>query len=208
MVHPIIYRFRVIDDVYVILSDQKDNINIFSKLLPDAVIKGIESYYISLEENTSEDDIFKGENNYRILDVLKALNTILLVEFGITIYGYYNYYDQDEYAFLNFNNIVIELQKTMYKKITYDDDERKKVYIFPISNMEYNKVSYDGSKYTYINPENRDITKHRMSCNNLIDITYEDFDTRTDVIYKCKETSEYFYLKYLKYKNKYLALRK
>ena len=212
-IHPIIYRFNIKEDIYVLISPDKDNINIFNILLKP-VIKKIKSYFNSIDNDSNDSNVFKGEKNYRILYILKALNTILQymgdnVEL-FNIYGYYNYYDQDEYAFFNFDKISYNTSKTSYYSVTY----KAKSYFFPISNKEYEQISFDGSRYT-----DDDGIKHRMSCNKLIDITYKNFMdssyTQLPAImdsgyttYRCKQRSEYFRNKYLKYKNKYLQLKK
>ena len=214
MVQPIIYRFNIKPSNIVLVSHEKDNIDIFNKLLKP-IINNIKAYYTKLDEdnnifnniynnNIYNNNIFKGEKNYRILHILKALNTIIS-QFNITISGYYNYYDQDEYAFLNFNNIVDNIIFSNYISITYkNEDKINVIYNFPISIADYNIISGDGTKYTDIKPKFLSRLKYRMSCNNLINITYKNFDTDTPIIYNCKPDEEYFKNKYLKYKNKYL----
>ena len=208
IVQPIIYRFNIKPSNIVLVSHEKDNIDIFNKLL-NPVINKIKAHYTNLDDKIAGDtnifnaNIFKGEKNNRILYILKALNTIIS-QFNITISGYYNYYDQDEYAFLNFNNIVDNIISSNYISITYKkEDKLEIIYNFPMSIANYNIISGDGTKYTYIEPKTFKTIKYRMSCNNLINITYKNFDTDTSIIYNCKPDEEYFKNKYLKYKNKY-----
>jgi len=209
-IQPIIYRFKI-KNVFVLVSSDKNNETIFNILLKP-IINDIKNIYIS-EENESE--IFKGDNNKRILYILKALNTIIC-DLGISICGYYNYYDQDEYALLNSPDLIYDLDESKITQILYynNEDNIDETFIFPVLKKDFIKIATDGTRYTDLNikdPRNIDVTKYRMVCNYLKTIYYQNFDDKTrDDEYNCSdyENSSYFEKKYLKYKKKYLILRK
>ena len=156
-----------------------------------------------------EPDMFKGEKNYRILIILKLLNLLLPPEYNIS--GYYNCYDQFEYAFILSSINIVELKISIMKrielikdgtiyKLNIPDDLTRDIYSQISSSVGYTE-NYDyGGKY--------------MNCNEIRNILYTDFDNNhitnsfdcnADVIPNCSDMM--LHKKYMKYKLKYLALR-
>jgi hypothetical protein len=216
MCSPVIYRFNI-KPVNIIVSANKNNINILGKIFgyPINKLDNIYGYYntiknfcdelLALLKNNDEiDQIFSGENNYRILIILDELNKIVTNP-KKKIYGYYNYYDQNEYGLILSPKLLPEnIIKTSYLDITYKNEDEQAKYTFPIEYQLYVSISSDSVRYKGIGDTNN------MRCENLVSITYKDFDTMKPIIYKCTKPTyynRYHYKKYLKYKSKYKALK-
>lgn len=216
MISPVIYRFNI-KPVNIIACDDKNNISILGKIF-GYIINRIEhsyGYYSKIKmfcdemiEVLKNDDeiyqIFSGENNYRILIILDELNKIITNP-KKKIYGYYNYFDQNEYGLILSPKLLPEnIIKSGYLSITYKNEDEQVNYTFPIAYELYVTLSNNSVRYKGIS----DINK--MRCENLVSVTYKDFDTMKPVIYNCTKPTyynRYHYKKYLKYKSKYKALK-
>jgi hypothetical protein len=218
-VSPIIYRFELNSLKILKLENYYNNIdNIFSSLLSKDCIKIIKEYYFKKDsliptlktKKQIEDTLLSQENNYRILLILKYFNTCISKDIN-KIYGYYNYYDQNEFAFLLINQNIKKdtIIKSEYKSFKYTDDEEKKFdYTFPLDYDIYSKITNDGTRYG----SSWNMTElKRMGCNFIKQIEYQNFDDlSSNLIYNCnsKSIDIKYYKKYIMYKNKYLLLKK
>ena len=214
-VTPIIYRFKINQKNILLITDYNNQINIiFMNLIPKEYIDRIETYFS--EKDGSKNNILVGENNYRILLILKYYNNHI-IDHNNRIYGYYNYYDQNELALLQIKDIIVHdsLNKSEYINIKYIlNKSQELINYFPIEYELYNTLASNYIRYDTLIVGKLEQHKYkRMRCNNdfnrIIEIIYQDFDnTSKNLIYNCDTPSEYIknYLKYLKYKKKYIKL--
>ena len=228
-IQPIICRFSFNKPIRVINSFTTDNINIFDGILKEKINKYINRIIqdscdrateerefirksrISNNEGNLTKITFTQENNKYILSIIKELNNFLPREQHI--YGYKNDFDQKEIALINFNEFVTDLNISKITEISKDAISFK----FPLLNTEYIKIqksirSLYGDQTEF--PEvTEKILKKRMFLISDISIKYENFDNNRIIEeYKKEDINLYFkggyYLKYLKYKAKYLQLKK
>lgn len=214
-VTPIIYRFKINQKNIILITNYDNQIyNIFRNLIPKEYINRIETYFSEIDG--SKNNILVGENNYRILLILKYYNNHI-IDHNNRIYGYYNYYDQNELALLQIKDIIVHdsLNKSEYINIKYKLEEPLElINYFPIDYELYNNLASYYIRYDTLIVDKLDQHEYkRMRCNNdinkIIEITYQDFENKSqNLIYKCDTPSEYlkYYLKYLKYKKKYIKL--
>ena len=76
------------------------------------------------------------EKNYRILLIIEIINKYLPEDMQIS--GYYNYFDENEIAFINRDGLIIDLIESKYKTINYyhfgDEDRSELLSLnFPVS---------------------------------------------------------------------------
>ncbi len=202
LIYPNIFRFKILnpENFYLLNSRDKNNINIFKYIIDNYIIQQIIKYY-----NTDEQKVFSGEKNYRILLILEIINKFL--PDNIKINGYYNYYDQNEIAFINDDNLLTNINLSNYKSIKFiNEDNIEQTLNFPIDKNTFVKQGLGeltGYKEHY---QKQDL--YRMFCHKYYSIKYESFDNKDQIeTYICKNSEEYFKQKYLKYKQKYLKLK-
>jgi hypothetical protein len=220
-VQPVIYRFTInnLDTCKLLNSSNRNNVNIFRNILNDDIINKIIKYYKRLDDENDMgyfeyiEKVFKGEKNYRILLILECINKYLPEDKRFN--GYYNGYDQNECAFIDIKNIIVDIVESKYISINFKNGNKE--YIFPCTKDIFQEIhSYQPIEYKSVFDINGIvIDKYKMTCNKDIinHIKYESFDLskepREIIIYTCKTQVEYYYQqKYLKYKNKYLNLKK
>ena len=164
---------------------------------------------------------FERENNKYILIILNELNKFLSED--KKIYGYKNIFDQKEIALCNRTKIIDDSIKiSKYLHIKFDNDYKEELK-FPCAYSEYfKKVSSIDKKivgYSLKSDMKKIFPKvtftstpelYRMYPIKPIMINHEDFDEAGKPIEHLfnKPIPDYFEKKYLKYKMKYLQLKK
>jgi len=214
-IQPIIFKFKLKENIRIINSVSCDNFNIFNGILNENIEKFI-NYIIdeSCErkrdpkrpEIDTEHSRYYKDYNVSILLILEQLNKYL--QSDQKIYGYKNDNDQKEVGLINFNQLINEssLKKSNIKKIT----NRAYNFIFPISSHDYQKLPkiYKSLYQDQKNIDPMKDCKFRMTLEDGQSIEYEDFnDNNKSIIHKALSKDEYFKKKYLKYKNKYKNLK-
>ena len=172
--------------------------NIFRNLYRDLLIS--EGYL----DVPSDNELFFGKNNKHILYIIEAINRIVNFQY-FKIYGYFNINDQNETAVINFNDLVNRdrIKKYTYTRIIYDNDE----YTLPFSTP---RTFEDIGVADYNDPES-----FKLNCKFIDLIIYYKGEEPSDQekMYDCKLYSRvpstgFNFKKYLKYKQKYLQLKK
>ena len=204
-IEPCIYQFEINNNFFLLNSNNELNKDIFNDLLPAELFKEIIKYY-KHNDNTI-DILFSGEKNSRILQILEILQKYSFFK----IYGYRNKYDQIETAFINFEKVCIlnSLKKSKIKSIKILGEF---IINFPLNIEEYkiqvqtiNGEEETGMGLSSYGPNIK--LHYTMSCHLIKEISYEDFDNQQNIkTFKCENTK--YYQKYLKYKKKYLLLKK
>jgi hypothetical protein len=225
---PNIFKFKLLKPIRIIKSTDLFNSKLFKgfgSLYSDNIHDIIYKYFIEKDEYKEENieknieklkkQILLGNNNIRILYIIEAINFYIShYNPQYIINGYQNEKDQNEFAiinpkeFINFNSI----EKYIYTRFKYNNTE----FIFTNDkiNPQIKKYTDENEIYT-IYSQNYD--KYRMNCSRLnLQIYYRKVDDSDNFIenedeieYNCINTSSKdFYNKYLKYKNKYLKLKK
>ena len=219
IIEPLIYRFNIKDSKnFIIIQSQMPNLynyDIFNAYLSKDCIRRIFEYYkkednnIEILDTDYREKFLNEDNNYRILLILEVINHLL--DGKLVFYGYHNYNDQKEIAFINNGNLIQNITGSKYKEIKYYNENisNDEIIQFPITLNDNNKKifgSYNTVGYSEISEHGYD--KFRMFCDNLKYIKYESFDDKSQIlIYNCKKRSEYYEQKYLKYKSKYIKLK-
>ena len=75
-IQPVIYRFNINipEKLYLLQSPNKNNVNIFRRILSDSKLQDICNFYVSKNKDEDINKMFIGENNYRILLILQIIN--------------------------------------------------------------------------------------------------------------------------------------
>jgi hypothetical protein len=208
---PVFFEFKMKNVPIIILqSTDKDNKQIFTGI--PGIIEKFITFINNLQGETfTIDNIFSGNNNKYILYLLEAINRIYNCKF-FKINGYMNELDQCEIALMGFNNLVQSdsVIKYIYTKLKYNDCET----ILPLVPARNIRTIYEISGFyhqSYINNGIIDNTKSRMDCQSKnLQIYYKAENTTEEYMFNCLELSSAitFEQKYLKYKAKYLQLKK
>ena len=205
---PVIYRFNL-KEINLINSPNKENKNIFKGLLPDELIGRLDDVLKRNGIKEGMNSFTKQENKY-ILIILEQLNKIL--EEANKIYGYYNYYDQNEIGLTEFyKNVISEsIIESKYRTINMAG----RITNFPIKLTRDNIIKIDNVQY---DNEEQNFTKDATTLKfrmfltddyNETTIIIDDFDNLRDTYTWIKPRfNDFFKLKYLKYKQKYLQLK-
>lgn len=265
---PYLYKFSFNRPIKLMISSDNNNNNIlggfdnyfygsFNKFINDKdknkeYTHSINEFRVAFREvfvninktcYKEEERQFKIQNNYKILQFIKAINMIIDNYYPHIekIDGYINEFDQQEIAVIDFNKL---LDQTSLKssKILNLESSNNKTYNFPINDFvkelddskdkgetDIADVISNHIRYAYIpKVSNSDKDKYLMIAKNGIKINYQDFDDNSKILlYEGTSSDELFTIdsllstereinrpsiiwknKYLKYKNKYLALKK
>lgn len=223
-IHPSIFKFKINKSINLIESKNLNNEGIFKNILEDSLISEIEGI---LRSNSIPN--FQGEKNKYILLILIELNKFLSPE--NQIYGYMNYFDQNEIGLINFNDLVDRdsvkeskyLSITVHSKIVDQkiiNHDSPITFVFPLAKDDFNLLVKQtqyvtsgnaeyfakerGEKFTVRESMWRMIMQDRRN-----KIEYQNFDDISKVeSWNPSELEKFFELKYLKYKQKYLQLKK
>lgn len=202
-IQPKIFRFKLKQYIRLIKSKTFDNYDIFLNILDSGLV-----FIIKATLNKHGISNFELQNNKYILLILEEFNKLVSDEYKI--YGYQNYYDQNEIAINNFFNLVdmASIKESDYKSISTLEnafgEEDIQILTFPntkdkIANFlvtEYaSRKKVDGT------------TMYRMIMKKNT-ILYNDFDTGATINWISPDIDEFYKLKYLKYKQKYIELKK
>jgi len=204
-IQPKIFRFKLKQLIKLIKSKTFDNYDIFLNILDSGLIFKIKA---KLKEYGISN--FELQNNKYILLILEEFNKLVSDEYKI--YGYQNYYDQNEIAVNNFFNLVDvnSIKESDYKLIstTQNISEKEEIQILNFPNTKDNIAQFLITDYA--NREKVDGTKMwRMIMKNKNNtIIYNDFDTGTPLKWTPPDIDEFYKSKYLKYKQKYIELKK
>jgi hypothetical protein len=144
-IEPHIYRFTFTEEIKLLQSPNKNNIDIFRYIFDDSLIDEINKYFIETYKNILE-DIFSGEKNIRILLILEIINEFLPKKMRFN--GYYNIYDQSETAIIN-TNIISNITESKYISIKLKKEHN--ILNFPCSKEDFdNLLSLQPIHYTDI----------------------------------------------------------
>ena len=216
---PHIYSFRLKQPLKLINSKTNHNMEIFDKFFPFGkyFYKKFIKYVFNEDFN---DDTFSIVNNKRILYIIEAINRFINMNLNshLKINGYKNDFDQSEIAVIGFTNLV-DKQSIKEYKIT-EIGKNGQYFQFPIKfDKKYNyldetdfykiisEINYI-TKSTMLNGSL--INKSRMTCPDNLIIKYRNTDgSELKQIFNCGcMPIDVWQKKYLKYKNKYLKLKK
>ncbi len=225
-------KFKLQGEIKVINSENIHNNNIFLYLLKPYVNKAIvdalkirhefvikltnlhNSYYANGE--------FSNENNKFILIILNELNKFI-VEPENKIYGYYNKLDQNEVALIQRTNLINPDSVKISKYTRFIREEPKGTITFPTVYDNYlnyfsdivvtyitgDKLITNLDHIKCIKNKGYNLNAYRMyQLKSNTQIYYQDFDNDSvELEFKPPETEDYWKQKYLKYKQKYIALK-
>jgi len=216
---PHIYTFKMNQSLKLINSKTNHNMEIFDKFFPFGkyFYKKFIKYVFNEDFN---DDTFSIVNNKRILYIIEAINRFINMNLNshLKINGYKNDFDQSEIAVIGFTNLV-DKQSIKEYKIT-EIGKNGQYFQFPIKfDKKYNyldetdfykiisEINYI-TKSTMLNGSL--INKSRMTCPDNLIIKYRNTDgSELKQIFNCGcMPIDVWQKKYLKYKNKYLKLKK
>ena len=211
LIQPKIFRFKLKKSIKLIKSNTVNNEYIFLNILDDRLIAQLLEFL-----NSKDIKNFTGVANLYILLILDEFNKLVSDEYKI--YGYKNYYDQNEIGITNFSNLVDEtsIKESDYKsfsivKSILGQDEIL-TYNFPIDKTQLYEMFFSGLdkdvKYADGLNKDKELLKRMIVEDKRIKITYNDFDTGKPVEWTPPDIDEFFKLKYLKYKQKYIELKK
>jgi hypothetical protein len=209
LIQPKIFRFKLKKSIKLIKSNTVNNEYIFLNILNDRLIAELLEFL-----NSKNIKNFTETDNLYILLILDEFNKLVSDEYKI--YGYKNYYDQNEIAITNFSNLVDEtsIKESDYKSFSivqsvFGQDEIV-TYNFPIGKTQIYEILGLDARVKYADGLNKDkeLLKRMIIDDKRIKISYNDFDTGKPVEWTPPDINEFYKLKYLKYKQKYINLKK
>jgi hypothetical protein len=222
---PIMFEFKLTNNPNVINSSNIFNHNI----LLFFGIENINKFLTDMGDKFAPDNLALGYNKY-ILYICEAYNQYLqsneYLNYNyelLKINGYCNKKDQYEIALTSFDSFVDN--KTIIKYVFTKIVKNKVDFVLPFT-QDYcdlkeketgNAIHIYKEKFNnnikVVNSHDLNIDAvHRMSCGDKSDVQihYKNEITNEEKIFDCADKSEQYYWrkKYLKYKNKYLTLKK
>jgi len=209
LIQPKIFRFKLKKSIKLIKSTTVNNEYIFLNILDDRLIAQLLEFL-----NSKNIKNFTQTDNLYILLILDEFNKLVSDEYKI--YGYKNYYDQNEIAITNFSNLVDEtsIKESDYKSFSivqsvFGQDEIV-TYNFPIGKTQLYEIFGLDKHVRYADGlnEDKELLKRMIVEDKRIKISYNDFDTGEPVEWTPPNIDEFYRLKYLKYKQKYIKLKK
>ena len=197
-VQPYMYKFDLKQPVRLLPSSSEKNTYIFNILFQYSRRENWEHEYNNFMSElckyygeTNKDKLFKGENNYRILLILKEYNN--LVPEKCKINGYHNINDQEEIAFIDFHNLINpDIIEYKFIKLKFKEDMIKKLKeLYPTNNNLKNEIHFPVtySEFKIIIKEYKPVgfihQLNRIKCWHLESIEYQNTSNNIIETFNC-----------------------
>jgi len=236
VIQPYIAKYNIENGTRIINSNEYTNKYIFNNIIPEECLSKIlliiaMDIWISQKNNPQVTNplakdysvvenvernkaYFLTESNKYILVILNELNKFLSDD--KKIYGYKNFFDQKEIALCNRYKIIdtsIKISKYIYIEYT---DSKEQILKFPCKYKDYSFVANKHPVAYGINTLSNNIRMvpktiyFKQSVVKPLTICYENFNNPSEhiILVENKPLASYYEKKYLKYKSKYLSLKK